>query len=145
MDTGQLLLGEGELVAFAVGDRAGRIVSEQTAAGRQGLVARTQLSLLRQARYGEAQRTRYGWGNVAEKATSLATVLERMLHAPDHGRAFAEWHILLVDRLVGTAAGRCRGQRPVRVSWSTAFSRAASSENLRGMVCPSRQGSAWSV
>ncbi|GEM_PF-6615881 len=107
MDTGQLLLGEGELGAFAVGDRAGRIVSEQTAAGRQGVVAQTQLSLLRQARYGEAQRARYARGNVAEKATSLATVLERMLHAPDHWRAFAEWHILLVDRLVGTAAGGC--------------------------------------
>ncbi len=83
--------------------------------------------------------TRYGMGSVAEKETSLASVLEGMLQAPDHWRAFAtrylevldeaadrtpgtprhrsrsaghdrtararalaEWHALLVDRLVGS-------------------------------------------
>lgn len=83
--------------------------------------------------------TRYGYGKVAEQETSLAAVLETMLQAPDHWRAFAtryldvldeaadrtpgtprhrsrstghdrearagalaDWHTLLVDRLIGS-------------------------------------------
>lgn len=59
--------------------------------------------------------TRYGWGSVAEKEVSLASVLEGMLQAPDHwtafaaghdraarARALADWHTLMVDRLVGS-------------------------------------------
>ena len=83
--------------------------------------------------------TRYGTGSVAEKETSLASVLEGMLQAPDHWSTFAtayldaldeaaeapsasrhhwpgseeyerasrasalaEWHTLLLDRLVGS-------------------------------------------
>jgi hypothetical protein len=83
--------------------------------------------------------TRYGWGSVAEKETSLASVLEGMLQVPDHwracarrylealdeaadptpgtprhrsrvtgrdrearARALADWHTLMVDRLLGS-------------------------------------------
>ena len=83
--------------------------------------------------------TVYGGGSVAEKETSLSSLLETMLRAPDHWRAFAvrylevldeaadrtpgtprhrsrstvrdreararalaEWHMLLLDRLVGS-------------------------------------------
>lgn len=83
--------------------------------------------------------TRYGWGSVAEKETSLAKVLEEILLVPDHwraiatrylealdeaadrtpgtprhrsrvtgrdrearARALADWHTLLVDRIVGS-------------------------------------------
>jgi hypothetical protein len=41
--------------------------------------------------------TRYGGGSVSEKETSLAEVLEAMLQAPDHWRAFATRYLEVLD------------------------------------------------
>jgi len=47
--------------------------------------------------------TRYGWGSVADKETSLANVVEGMLHAPDHWRAFATRYLDVLDQAADRA------------------------------------------
>ena len=69
--------------------------------------------------------TRYGFGSVAGKETSLAAVLEGMLQAPDHWRAFAVRYLEVLDE----AADRTPGT-PRHRSRSTGGDRAARARAL---------------
>ncbi len=55
--------------------------------------------------------TRYGSGSVAEKETSLGTVLEGMLQAPDHWRTFADRYLAALDEVVDVPAATRRRWR----------------------------------
>jgi hypothetical protein len=69
--------------------------------------------------------TRYGWGSVAEKETSLARVLEGMLQAPDHWRAFAARYLEVLDeaadRTPGTSRHRSRSTERDRAARTRAL------------------------
>ncbi len=69
--------------------------------------------------------TRYGWGSVAEKETSLARVLEGMLQAPDHWRAFAARYLEVLDeaadRTPGTSRHRSRSTERDRAARARAL------------------------
>ena len=69
--------------------------------------------------------TIYGWGSVAEKETSLSSVLAGMLQAPDHWRAFTARYLEALDE----AADRTPGT-PRRRSSSTGRDQAARARAL---------------
>jgi hypothetical protein len=50
--------------------------------------------------------TRSGWGRVSHKETSLASVLARMLRAPDAWAGFADRYLDALDRLARAASAR---------------------------------------
>ena len=52
--------------------------------------------------------TRYGFGSVAEKETSLAAVVEAMLQAPDHWRSFAARYLEVLDETADRTPGTPR-------------------------------------
>ena len=55
--------------------------------------------------------SRSGWGKLAEKETSLTSVLARTLHAPDAWTAFADCYLDALDQIARTEAAR-PGFRP---------------------------------
>lgn len=71
--------------------------------------------------------TRYGWGSVAQKETSLAEVLEAMLQVPDHWRAFAARYLEVLDeaadRTPGTPRQRSRSTGRDREARARALAR----------------------
>lgn len=66
-----------------------------------------------ESRYGW---TTHGWGQVSEKETSLASVLTRMLAAPDAWTTFADCYLAALDR-----AARADATAPSRIygSWGS--------------------------
>ncbi len=62
--------------------------------------------------------TRSGWGRVSQKETSLASVLARMLRAPDAWAGFADRYLDALDRLARAAPAR-----PARFWDSTGYER----------------------
>ncbi len=55
--------------------------------------------------------TRRGEGNVSEKETSLASVLARMLHAPEAWTVIADRYLDALDKVAGTEAARSSPRR----------------------------------
>jgi hypothetical protein len=55
--------------------------------------------------------TRRGEGKVSEKETSLASVLARMLHAPEAWTVIADQYLDALDRIAGTEAARSSSRR----------------------------------
>jgi hypothetical protein len=56
--------------------------------------------------------TRYGGGSVAEKETSLASVLEGMLQVPDHWRTFGARYLEALDEAADRSPGTPRHRSP---------------------------------
>ena len=127
-----------EAARFVVSDAAALLW--ETVRDRHGFSAFTRRSppqLLRwESRYGW---TTHGWGQVREKETSLASVLARMLAAPDAWTTFADCYLAALDqaaradasrpaadllRLLGTGRQRLpatgTGQEPRGMAWPAA-------------------------
>ena len=87
-----------EAARFVVSDAAALLW--ETVRDRHGFSAFARQSapqLLRwESRYGW---TTHGWGQVCEKETSLASVLARMLAAPDAWTTFADCYLAALDRV----------------------------------------------
>jgi hypothetical protein len=72
--------------------------------GFAGFARRAAPQLIRwESRHGW---TRSGWGRVSQKETSLASVLARMLRAPDAWAGFADRYLDALDRLARAAPAR---------------------------------------
>jgi hypothetical protein len=72
--------------------------------GFAGFAQRAAPQLIRwESRHGW---TRSGWGRVSQKETSLASVLARMLRAPDAWAGFADRYLDALDRLARAAPAR---------------------------------------
>jgi len=84
--------------------------------GFAGFARRAAPQLIRwESRHGW---TRSGWGRVSQKETSLASVLARMLRAPDAWAGFADRYLDALDRLARAAPAR-----PARFWDSTGYER----------------------
>jgi hypothetical protein len=92
-----------EAAQFVVSDAAATLwefVRERHGFARFATVAATQLPRWESA-YGWS---RSGWGKLAAKETSLASVLARTLCAPDAWTAFADCYLDALDQIARTAA-----------------------------------------
>lgn len=85
-----------QAAGFVVSDAVGRLWSRLLDHhGFAGFAQRAAPQLIRwEAPYGW---TRYGFGSVAEKETTLATVLDGILRIPDHWEGFAERYLEALD------------------------------------------------
>jgi hypothetical protein len=109
-----------EAAGFVVSDAVARLWARlQAHYGFAGFAERAAPQLIRwESRHGW---TRSGWGRVSEKETSLASVVARMLPAPDTWVGFADRYLDALDRLARDApatpnrawrpTGRDRDQR----------------------------------
>jgi len=94
-----------EAAQFVVSDAAATLwefVRERHGFARFATVAAAQLPRWESA-YGWS---RSGWGKLAEKETSLASVLARMLRAPDAWTTFADRYLDGLDEVARTKAAR---------------------------------------
>lgn len=94
-----------EAAQFVVSDAAAllwRSVRERRGFSRFAEVAAAQLPRWESA-YGWS---RSGRGKLADKETSLATVLSRMLQAPDAWTAFTDAYLLALEAIASTNAGK---------------------------------------
>jgi hypothetical protein len=94
-----------EAAQFVVSDAAATLwefVRERHGFARFTTTAATQLPRWESA-YGWS---RSGWGKLAEKETSLASVLARTLRAPDAWTAFADCYLDALDQIVRTKAAK---------------------------------------
>jgi hypothetical protein len=94
-----------EAAQFVVSDAAATLwefVRERHGFARFATAAATQLPRWESA-YGWS---RSGWGKLAEKETSLASVLARTLRAPDAWTAFADCYLDALDQIAHTEAAR---------------------------------------
>jgi hypothetical protein len=94
-----------EAAQFVVSDAAAVLwesVRERRGFSRFAEVAAAQLPRWESA-YGWS---RSGWGRLAEKETSLAKVLSRMLQAPDAWTAFADAYLTALDGIARTDASK---------------------------------------
>ena len=94
-----------EAAQFVVSDAAATLwefVRERHGFARFATVAATQLPRWESA-YGWS---RSGWGKLAEKETSLASVLGRTLRAPDAWTAFADFYLDALDQIARTEAAK---------------------------------------
>ena len=94
-----------EAAQFVVSDAAATLwefVRERHGFARFATVAATQLPRWESA-YGWS---RSGWGKLAEKETSLATVLGRTLRAPDAWTTFADCYLDALDHIARAEAAR---------------------------------------
>ena len=102
-----------EAARFVVSDAAALLW--ETVRDRHGFSAFTRQSapqLLRwESRYGW---TTHGWGQVCEKETSLASVLARMLAAPDAWTTFADCYLAALDQ-----AARADATAPPRIYYGS--------------------------
>jgi hypothetical protein len=92
-----------EAAQFVVSDAAATLwefVRERHGFARFATVAATQLPRWESA-YGWS---RSGWGKLAEKETSLASVLARTLRAPDGWTVFADCYLDALDQITRTEA-----------------------------------------
>jgi hypothetical protein len=92
-----------EAAQFVVSDAAATLwefVRERHGFARFAMVAATQLPRWESA-YGWS---RSGWGKLAEKEASLASVLARTLRAPDAWTAFADCYLDALDHIARTEA-----------------------------------------
>ena len=90
-----------EAAQFVVSDAAATLwgfVRERHGFARFATVAAAQLPRWESA-YGWS---RSGWGKLAEKETSLASVLGRTLRAPDAWTAFADCYLGALDQIART-------------------------------------------
>ena len=100
-----------EAAQFVVSDAAATLwefVRERHGFARFATVAATQLPRWESA-YGWS---RSGWGKLAEKETSLASVLGRMLRAPDAWTAFADCYLDALDQIARAEAARPASRPP---------------------------------
>jgi hypothetical protein len=94
-----------EAAQFVVSDAAATLwefVRERHGFARFATVAAAQLPRWESA----SGWSRSGWGKLAEKETSLASVLARTLRAPDAWTAFADRYLDALDQIARTAAAR---------------------------------------
>jgi hypothetical protein len=92
-----------EAAQFVVSDAAATLwefMRERHGFARFATVAAAQLPRWESA-YGWS---RSGWGKLADKETSLASVLARTLRAPDAWTAFADCHLDALDQMARTEA-----------------------------------------
>ncbi len=91
-----------EAARFVVSDAVALLWAKlQGEHGFAGFAERAAPQLIRwESRYGW---TRSGWGRVSEKETSLASVLARMLPAPDMWAGFADRYLDALDHLARAA------------------------------------------
>jgi hypothetical protein len=94
-----------EAAQFVVSDAAATLwefVRERHGFARFATVTAAQLPRWESA-YGWS---RSGWGKLAQKETSLASVLARMLQAPDAWTAFADCYLDALDQIARTEAAK---------------------------------------
>jgi hypothetical protein len=99
-----------EAAQFVVSDAAATLwefVRERHGFARFATVAAAQLPRWESA-YGWS---RSGWGKLAEKETSLASVLGRTLRAPDAWTAFADCYLDALDQIARTEAAKPTSRR----------------------------------
>ena len=102
-----------EAAQFVVSDAAATLwefVRERHGFARFATVAAAQLPRWESA-YGWS---RSGWGKLADKETTLASVLARTLRAPDAWTAFADCYLDALDQIARTEAAR-----PASGPWSS--------------------------
>jgi hypothetical protein len=102
-----------EAAQFVVCDAAATLwefVRERYGFARFAAVAAAQLPRWESA-YGWS---RSGWGKLAGKETTLASVLARMLHAPDAWTAFADCYLDALDEIAGVEAAKQGSRRSYR-------------------------------
>ncbi len=120
-----------EAAQFVVSDAAALLwesVRERRGFSRFAEVAAAQLFRWESA-YGWS---RSGWGKLAEKETSLAAVLSRMLQAPDAWTAFADAYLNVLDE-IARADARKPPSRDV-CSFSSSGSALGRSERTRDLA-----------
>jgi hypothetical protein len=99
-----------EAAQFVVSDAAATLwefVRERYGFARFAVVAAAQLPRWESA-YGWS---RSGWGKLAGKETTLATVLARMLRAPDAWTAFADRYLDALDEIAGPGTAKQASRR----------------------------------
>ena len=103
-----------QAAGFVVSDAVGLLWTRlRDQHGFAGLAERAVPQLLRwEAPFGW---TRFGFGSVAEKESTLTTVLRRMLSIPDHWETFAAAYLAALDDAIeGDVVGSKSGWRSVR-------------------------------
>jgi len=103
-----------EAAQFVVSDAAATLwefLRERHGFARFAMVAAAQLPRWESA-YGWS---RSGWGKLAEKETSLASVLGRMLQAPDAWTTFADCYLDALGQIARTETAKPRSTALIRV------------------------------
>jgi hypothetical protein len=91
-----------EAARFVVSDAAS--VLWETVRDSRGFAVFAQQAAAQLIRWESRYGWTRGWGNVHERETSLATVLARMLRAPDHWTAFADQYLDALDSVAPSPA-----------------------------------------
>lgn len=99
-----------EAAQFVVSDAAAALW--ETVRERHGFARFAALAGSQLPRWEEAFGwSRSGWGKLADKETTLAEVLQRMLRAPDAWATFAECYLDGLDQLAAADARKAAGMR----------------------------------